>query len=288
VDEMRAALDAETDPERAARLEPELLAIAKAGAGGAAAGGTATPAAEPAAARISLLGGFAVQRGARDVTPASGRPSTLVKVLALRGTLTVDEALDLLWPTDEGEGADRARIRNLLHRVRSTSGDLIERAGDEALRLASDVVVDARRFEEAAALAMSAPRGERAALARRALAWATGELLPGDRYEDWADIPRERVRRRHLALLDLVADDAMQHGDYDEAARVLDEAIAVDPLEELRYVRLARALLAQGRSRAALSVAQRGLTAANELGVSPSADLRELLSKIAAIEGRGG
>ncbi len=269
---MRAELG--DDADRPALLEPELLALATA----------ASEASDETAARITLLGGFGVARGARNVTPAAGRPATLVKLIALRGTIGVEEALELLWPDDEGE-IDRARIRNVLHRVRSTSGELIERVGD-ALTLAPDVIVDAQRFEQAAAAALNAPREERAALARRALAWSTGELLPADRYADWADVPRERVRRRRLALLDLVADDAIAHGELDEAARVLDEAITDDPLEEMRYDRLARALLTQGRSRAALGVAQRGIAAAEELGVDPSAELVATVAAIAAVEGR--
>jgi DNA-binding SARP family transcriptional activator len=155
----------------------------------------------------------------------------------------------------------------------------------EALTLSRDVTVDATRFEQAAAVALSAPREERAGLARRALAWSTGELLPADRYVDWADVPRERLRRRRLALLDLVADDAVATGELDEAARLLDEAIADDPLEEIRYTRLARALLAQGRTRAARGVVERGMAAAQELGVEPHPDLVAVLGAIADVEG---
>jgi DNA-binding SARP family transcriptional activator len=273
--EMRAALAAEGDPERAARLEPELLALVE----------PAQANAESASLRVTMLGGFAVERGTADITPPAGLASTLVKLLALRGTLTVDEAMDLLWPESETE-LDPVRIRNLLHRIRATSGELVERVDDTGLRLAPGTVIDARSFEDAAAAELSASAPERAALARRALAWSTGELLPADRYQDWADLPRERIRRRRLALLDLVADDAMEHGDLDEAARVLDAAIEDDPLEEVRYVRLARALLSQGRTRAVLAVARRGVKAARELGVEPRRDLREVIASIAAVEGR--
>ncbi len=46
--------------------------------------------------------------------------------------------------------------------------------------------------------------------------------LPADRYADWAAVPRERLPRRHLPLLDLVAEDAIARGDLDEATSLLD------------------------------------------------------------------
>jgi DNA-binding SARP family transcriptional activator len=273
----RGMVQDEGDPERLSRLEPELLALAARTA-------PAAPA-ERLSVTVSMLGRFAVERGGTDVTPPPGRPQMLVKLLALHATLAADEAMELLWP-DVDPGTGRARLRNLLNRVRAASGHIVVRGGD-ALALAPGVIVDAQRFEQAAAKALAARPSERAGLGRAALAWSTGELLPGDRYEDWADVPRERLRRRRLALLDLVADDAAAKGDFDEAARLLDEAIASDPLEGIRYVRLARALLAQGRTRAAMNVAQRGASAADELGTVPSTDLRELISEIARVEGRG-
>ena len=106
-----------------------------------------------------------------------------------------------------GRPDGRRRLRNLLNRVRATCGELVARDG-EALVLAPDADVDARGFEDAAAAVGWRRTGERAGLARAALARYEGELLPADRYEAWASAPRERLRRRYLDLLDLLADDA--------------------------------------------------------------------------------
>ena len=152
---------------------------------------------------------------------------------------------------------------------------------EDALALAPEVVVDAVRFEVKAAAALRAAPGARAGLARGALAGATGELLPGDRYLDWASAPRERITRRRLALLDLVADDAIARGDLDEAGRLLDEAIALDPLEEERHVRLGRALLRQGRTAAARRIADRAVALCAELDVEPGEDLGRLIRDVA-------
>lgn len=256
------------DPDRAARREPELLTLL-------------TPGEEPSpptSVSVVLLGRFAVERNGVDVSPPPGRPATLVKLLAVQGSVTTEEAIDLLWPEADLD-TGRARLRNLLNRIRAVSGELVGRR-DQTLSLAPRTSVDAHRFEEDAAAALAARPEARAGLARRALARSTGELLPADRYADWATVPRERLRRRHLALLDLVAEDAIARGDLDEADRLLDAAISTDPLEELRYVRLARALLGQGRIRQARRVLDQGVAVANELGVEPGDELRALLTEL--------
>jgi DNA-binding SARP family transcriptional activator len=264
----RAAADI-GDPDRVERREPELLTLAVPGVA------VTTGAGRP---KISLLGRFAVERDGVGVTPQPGRTALLVKVLALRGTSTADEVVDLLWPeVDLATG--KARLRNVLSRVRSTSGELVVR-DDETLRLAPGTEIDADRFAAAAEGAMSAPAEERAGLARSALARYGGELLPGDRYEDWAVAPRERLRRRHLALLDVVAAAAMEDGDLDEAGDLLERAISVDPLEEARYVELARALVAQGRPRRAREVLDRALTLLDELGLPPGSALAGLRDEL--------
>jgi DNA-binding SARP family transcriptional activator/ATP/maltotriose-dependent transcriptional regulator MalT len=262
------------DADRIARQEPELLAMIRPSAAAVltASGG----------ATVTLLGRFSVARAGADVSPPPGRPATLVKLLALRGTMTSDEAIDALWP-DADLDVGRARLRNVLNRIRASSGNIISRRGS-ALVLEGDVTVDAVRFEREAAAAIAAPPGERAALGRRALAWSTGELLPEERYAEWADLPRERLARRRLDLLDLVASDALERGDLADASQLLDAAIADDPLDESRYVRLARALLAQGRSQSAADVVRRAVAVAEELGVSPSDDVSAVL---AAVESMG-
>ncbi len=258
------------DPDRLARREPELLAIAEP---------RAKPVEQRSSTAVILLGRFAVERDGVDISPPPGRPQVLVKLLALHGTLTADEAIDLLWEdTDIDTG--RARLRNLLSRIRQASGELVVRRG-EALALARGVSVDAKRFEHEAGAALASPVEARAGMARLALAWSTGELLPGDRYADWATVPRERVRRRQLALLDLVAEDAIARGDLDEADRLLDASISADPMEEIRYVRLGRALIAQGRVRQARRVAEQAVAICSDLGVEPGDELATLLSDLA-------
>ncbi|MGB8859881.1 MAG: BTAD domain-containing putative transcriptional regulator [Ilumatobacteraceae bacterium] len=224
--------------------------------------------------RIVLLGGFAVVHGVELVTPAPGNPATLVKLLALRGTLTSEQAIDALWP-EADVATGRSRLRNLLHRIRSQSGDLVARTGD-ALGLAAGVSTDVAQFEAGVAAAFDAPAAERAGLARLALGAYAGDLLPADAYEDWAAGPRERLRRRYLSLVDIVADDSFTRGDVDEGMRLLDLGIECEPLEERRYLVATRALLSAGRRAAAREMVLRGARSLGELGLPLCDELAEI------------
>lgn len=224
---------------------------------------------------MHLLGEFTVQRGALDVTPPDGRPSTLVKLVALHRTIMVDVVIDTLWP-DADPTIGRARLRNTMNRLRSRSGDIVERVG-QTLVLGARVVTDLELFDATAADAFAAPAEQRVGLARRALSGYAGPLLPGDLYADWAAAPRERLARRFVALVDIVADDATAQNNLDEAARLLDAGISADPLDEHRYARLAAVLEAQNRRSAARQVAQRAEQVFAEMGLEVGPALRRLL-----------
>lgn len=232
---------------------------------------------------VTLLGRFGVRRGGTDVTPPPGLPSTLVKLLALRGGMTIDEVVDQLWPESD-LASGRARLRNLLNRLRERSGPLVVRH-DGRLQLDASATVDSVRFERLAAEVLAAEPADRAGLARRCLSLHGGELLPGDRYEDWAAAGRERLRRRYVALVDLVIEDAIARDDLDEAVTWLDAAIEAEPVDERRHVTAAELLLRQGRRSAARAMVERGIAAVAELGVAPSPALC-LLARDLDLDGR--
>ncbi len=224
---------------------------------------------------VTVLGGFSVTSGGRDLDPPAGRPSTLIKLLALSDSaVTVDEAVELLWPGSDGP-TGRRRMRNLLNRLRTNCGELVGRDG-ETLVLAAGTEVDARIFERDAVAVAAADEAARPGLARGALTRYPGELLPQDRYESWATAPRERLRRRNLELLDLLVEDASERGEIDEAIRLLDRAIAAEPLDEDRHLRAAELMLFQGRRGSARSLVERAATIREELGLDPSPRIERL------------
>jgi DNA-binding SARP family transcriptional activator len=226
---------------------------------------------------VSVLGGFGVQRAGTPTTLPAGRPEALVKLLALRGgRLPSEEAIEHLWP-GVGAVSGRKRLRNVLSRLRDGAGRLVLRDGD-ALALPAGTEIDAVVFEQAARAAAAEPDPEAAVeRARLALALYVGEALPDDRYADWAAEPRERLRARALAVLDLLVAGAEREGAIDEALRLLERGIELDRLDESRYLHSARMLLVQGKRGRALEVLRAAATALRELGLEPSPEHRELV-----------
>ncbi|HRE00390.1 MAG TPA: bacterial transcriptional activator domain-containing protein, partial [Ilumatobacteraceae bacterium] len=91
---------------------------------------------------------------------------------------------------------------------------------------------------------------------------------------------RERDKRLFLSLVDLLAADAEQRGEYDEALRQLDLGIASEPMDESRYVRAGTLLLAQGRRATALEVVRRATAVLDEMGTTPGPDLARLVAEL--------
>ncbi|HEY7133547.1 MAG TPA: BTAD domain-containing putative transcriptional regulator [Acidimicrobiia bacterium] len=234
---------------------------------------------------IRLLGHFAVLEGETERTPPPGNGATLLKFLALRsGRAHVEEIVETLWPgtpVDRG----RSRLRNVLGRLRQASGPIVERNGD-LLMLSASVLVDAERFEREAedALARTSTDSDAAATAASAaLDRFEGDLLPDARYEPWATAPRERLRRYHLALLDLVAEQALAAGHLDAAIAYWQRAIAVEPLEDSRLVRLAEVLADAGRVGAARDALRHARAVVRELGLMDSPDATALGERLGLV-----
>jgi DNA-binding SARP family transcriptional activator len=165
----------------------------------------------------------------------------------------VDVVIDRLFP-DASLSVGRSRLRQVLHRLRSAAGDVVERDGDQ-LRLVP-AWVDVREF----LVASDRVRGARGSMAVQrayaALALANGPFLPTDRYAAWADEVREVVEYRYLELLEQVTEHATRIGSYQEALTALDAALAASPDRAERYASMAKQLLALGRERTAEYVAE--------------------------------
>lgn len=231
---------------------------------------------------VMVLGPFRVTRDASDVTPPPGHGANLVVLLALRGGRAhAEELIECLWP-EADPAVGRTRLRNVLARLRRASGDLVVRDRD-GVSFAGDVALDVRSFEDdiRQALALEPTDGPTSmALARRALACCDGEFLPEVRYESWAAAARDRCRQRALAALDLVARQAMGAGDAEQALEVNDQAIALEPYDEHRYLQAARWLVGTGRTGAARAVLTRARAMWRDLGLEPSAELVTLERRV--------
>lgn len=227
---------------------------------------------------IVVLGGFEVSIGERAVALPGGHPTTLVKVLAImRGAAHVDVVTELLWP-DEPAGAGRARLRNVMSRVRAAVPGLVERAGDQLVVDAA--AIDLAAFEAQVQAALQAEdalaRGEHAAAAARLY---RGDVLPSDPYAAWAVEARERARRQMSSMLDLLIDDALVRGDVTDAVRWLERATEVEERAELRHVHAGELLAVDHPGRAVRHV-RHARAIVNELRVPATPRLLAIESRL--------
>jgi predicted ATPase/predicted negative regulator of RcsB-dependent stress response len=141
---------------------------------------------------VTLLGGFAAEAGGAPVPDAAWRlrkAKELVKLLALADghRLHREQAMDALWPDRDPDAAGN-NLNQAVHAARKALGAETIAVGDGLLRL--EAAVDVEAFERAAAEAL---RQGTPAACERALALYRGELLPENRYDDWATLERERL-----------------------------------------------------------------------------------------------
>jgi len=217
------------------------------------------------------------------------KAASLVKLLALAPghRLHREQAMETLWP-ELGRQAASNNLRQTLHAARrALESDSLVRSRylaseDESLVLCPEgqLWVDSEAFEEAA---KNAHRSRDPAAYEVALDLYAGELLPGDRYEEWAEKHRRRLRETYLSLLLGLARLHEDRADYDSAAEVLRRSVGEDPTREEAHVGLMRLYALKGSKGEAL--AQYGRLEAillTELGTKPAASSRALKEEIAA------
>jgi predicted ATPase len=158
---------------------------------------------------IKLLGGFGATAGGKPVADSLWRlrkGRELVKLLALAPDhrLHREQLMDALWP-ERDPAAAANNLHQVVHAARRALGADAITLREEQLTLHVDVDVD--DFERAAA---HARRTGSADAYRAALSLYAGELLPENRYDDWANLRREeldQLRAELDAQLDALGSD---------------------------------------------------------------------------------
>jgi predicted ATPase len=153
---------------------------------------------------LTLLGGFAAAVDGVAVAESAWRlkkARELVKLLALAPgrRLHREQAMDLLWG-DREPAAAANNLNQAVYVARRTLAPASIEVRDDVLALVADVDVD--RFTVAAADARRAPT---ASAYRAALSLYGGELLPENRYDDWAAGRREELAQLAAELADELA-----------------------------------------------------------------------------------
>jgi predicted ATPase/DNA-binding SARP family transcriptional activator/DNA-binding CsgD family transcriptional regulator len=242
--------------------------------------------------RVWLLGGFRVSVGDRTVEEGAWRlrkAASLVKLLALAPgrLLHREQVMELLWP-DLRRRAASNNLRQALHSARqalepdSPTGSRYLASEDESLKLcpSGSLWVDVETFEQAA---RTARRSREPAAYEVALDLYAGELLPTDRYEEWAEEHRRRLREIYLSLLVGLARLHEERGEYGLAIEALRRVVAEEPAREDAHVSLMRQYaLAGSKGEALAQYVQLEEVLARELGTEPAASSRALREEIAA------
>ena len=211
--------------------------------------------------QVRLLGDFAVTVAGTAVEGRvwrSRRAAQLVALLALAPNrrLATEQVMDALWPELSPEAA-RANVHKTATLARQAMGSkesIVLRGDVVALWPSADVEIDVVEFETAARLALALGEPRRCAEAARRFG---GELLPEERYEEWADARREGVKRLYLDLL--------------RSGGLWAQLADADPSDEEAHRGLMQEHLEAGRLHAAIRQFQRlRTTLARDLGVLPS------------------
>jgi predicted ATPase/DNA-binding SARP family transcriptional activator len=242
--------------------------------------------------RVWLLSGFRVSVGSRIIGEDAWRlrkAKAMVKLLALAPghRLHRERVLDLLWP-NLGRQAAANNLRQALHVARRIfdpdpkGGSRYLASQGEVLALCPDntLWVDVDAFEEAAKATRRS--GEPAAY-RSALDLYSGDLLPGDRYEEWAETRRQELKEEFLSLLIELATLYEERGEYIPAIETLKKALKEEPVAEEAHAGLMRLYSLSGKQGEALKQYERLREVLSEtLDTEPDASTRRLREEIAA------
>jgi predicted ATPase/DNA-binding SARP family transcriptional activator len=247
---------------------------------------------DPKPLRIELLGAFRVRVG-DEVMPAEmwrrRKVRSLVKLLALAHgyRLHREQVMELLWPD-----ADPRAALNSLHQILYLARRILEPPSSAPARyllLQDEIVtlgppelvwVDVAAFERAAA---QARQQQDPAVYRVALDLYAGELLPEDRYEEWASARREALHQEEMALLRDLARLAEARADYALAIDTLHKALAADPADEELHRELMRLYALSGARQQALRQYQTLREALRrELDLEPAPESQRLYEAILA------
>ncbi len=244
--------------------------------------------------RVNCLGIFRIYRNGQIITQWHGlKGQSIFKyMVAHYGTpVSKDVLMDVFWPD-----ADPERARRNLHQAVYSLRQTMRRGESDfqpiqfenecyllnpEINLWLDSEEFARNAQAGRQLEASGRLDEAAAAYQRAEELYLGDLLEEDLYEAWTVPVRERYRNAYLDLVDRLSEGLWRNGNYPAVVELCGKLLAKDNCNEKAHRRLMQCYQTQGQH--GLAVRQYHLcvdTLKNELGVSPSAETRNLLNKI--------
>lgn len=245
------------------------------------------PTADGAGLDVQVLGGFNV-RQAEGLTCRWQRPlaARVLRFLLVHrgGPVPEDLLFEAFWPGREPEAARRSLTvalsltRRGIGEAQHPASRITSSQRCHELILTGDDRVDSDAFEAAARMALRT--GAMTDLERATDLW-TGEPLPQERYSAWAVPWRERLLGVRLEVLVALTRAYTDTGRHLDAARIVRERLADDPLDEAAHCDLIAAYARSGRRDRALEhfhTCRRVLL--DGLGVEPAQATRELYDRV--------
>jgi DNA-binding SARP family transcriptional activator len=226
-----------------------------------------------------ILGPLEVRDGERLVELPRPKQRALLAILLLRAgeVVSSDALVDGLWG-EQPPRTSKAALQNSVSQLRRALGpDVVgSHAGGYLLDVAPEQV-DVRRFEALAAEGRAAVGAERAEKLRDALELWRGPPLADLVFEPFAAVEVVRLEELRTAALEDLIDAELALGAGTELVAGLENLIAENPFRERLRGQLMLALFRAGRQADALQAYQETRrTLVEELGIEPSAPLREL------------
>jgi DNA-binding SARP family transcriptional activator len=239
----------------------------------------------PPPLHIVTLGRFEVRQEARTVPESAWRQrraGELFRLLLLgeRHCLSRDQVIEALWP-DRPPGAATTPFHQATSALRrALEPDLPDKfpsryleveGGRVALHPPPGSWIDLKAFE------LHVRAGEWQA----AVSLYQGELLPGDRYADWAAQPRERLAQIFVAAALALAEETLARGEPREALVSVRRVLESEPWHEAAVLVGMKAYLALDDRAGALRL-YRDLEHAlsQDLDLVPQAELRKLYQSL--------
>src|SRR6266567_4107062 len=239
---------------------------------------------------IRLLGDFSLIYDDRQVTSLNTtRLQSLLAFLVLHRDVPQQRQhlAFLFWP-DATEAQARNNLRQLLHQLRQALPAVEQFLAADAHMLhwhpLTPFHLDVAAFEQALTEAAAATQRHDQHALQDALEQADilyrGELLPGC-YDEWILPERDRLRQRHLQVLEELLRLFEVQGDNITAIRYAQRLIGLDPLSEDLSRRLMRLFALNNDRASALRVYHTCVTTLQrELGVAPDPATREAYERL--------
>lgn len=243
--------------------------------------------------KIFTLGRFSLLIDGKPL-PSSGRaqqkPLELLKVLIAFGGREVskDRLLDILWQDTDGDRATRA-LDTTLHRLRKLVGhEQVIQVQDRKLSLNAQLcwvdvwVLERLLGQMQASVGQAVPDAGQAAIwQQHLLSLYQGGFLKGDDEPDCLIGCRDRLHRRVLDRLDLLARQWEELQEWQRAVTLYQQLLELDDGQEQIYRRLISCYHSQGRTAEAIATYQRcRKVLSTHYGIPPSAETETLYQSL--------